>query len=162
MSHEHGRGGTTEEGNCSYLLSRAAAAGANGTNKGQIRKVPVDEIARFLVYRMNVTRCQLSANTGILVRLVREICKFSWEGGNSTSWRSNFAKGRRWLIFITNYSICIWQTDRTKRKERSHCEMVNWKYVSWCDEQMKTTCLIRPRGNGRNTIGAEWWRFKHI
>ena len=32
--------------NCSYL-PRAAGAGSNGTNKGQIRKVPVDEIARF-------------------------------------------------------------------------------------------------------------------
>ena len=40
-------GGTTEEGNCSYLRPRAAAAGSNGTNKGQIHKVPVDEIARF-------------------------------------------------------------------------------------------------------------------
>ena len=69
-------GGTTEEGNCSYLLPRAAAAGSNGTNKDQIRKVPVAEIARFFVYRMDVTRSQLSANTGILVCLVREIWQF--------------------------------------------------------------------------------------
>ena len=27
-------GGTTEEGNCSYLLPCAAAAGSKGTNKG--------------------------------------------------------------------------------------------------------------------------------
>ena len=33
----------------------AAAAGSNGTNKGQIRQVSVDEIARFLVYRIDVT-----------------------------------------------------------------------------------------------------------
>ena len=69
-------GGTTEEGNCSYLLPRAAAAGSNGTNKGQIRQVPVDEIARLLVYRIDVTRSQLSTNTGILVCLVREIWQF--------------------------------------------------------------------------------------
>ena len=69
-------GGTTEEGNCSYLLPRAAAAGSNGTNKGQIHKVPVDEIAQVLVYRMDVTRSQLSANTGIPGCLVREIWQF--------------------------------------------------------------------------------------
>ena len=65
-----------EEGNCSYLLP--AAAEANGTNKGQIRKVPVDEIARYLVYWMNVTRFQMSANTGIPVCLVREIWQFKF------------------------------------------------------------------------------------
>ena len=69
-------GGTTGEGNCSYLLPRAAAAGSKGMNKGQIRKVPVDEIARCLVYRMDVTRSQLGANTGKLVCLVREIWQF--------------------------------------------------------------------------------------
>ena len=41
----HAHGGTTEEGNFSYHLPRAAAVGSNGSNKGQIRKVPVDEIA---------------------------------------------------------------------------------------------------------------------
>ena len=68
-------GGTTEEGNCSYLLPRAAAAGSNGTNKGQIHKVPVEEIARFRSREigMDVTRSQLSANTGIPMCLVREI-----------------------------------------------------------------------------------------
>ena len=40
--------------------------------------------------------------------------------------------------------------------------MVNWKYVSRCDEQMNTTSVIRPRGDVRNTIGTEWWRLKHI
>ena len=38
----HYNHGTTEEGSCSYLLPRAAAAGSNGTNKGQIHKVPLD------------------------------------------------------------------------------------------------------------------------
>ena len=52
------------------------AAGSNGTNNDQIRKVPVDEIVRVLVYRMDVTRSQLSANTGILVCLFREIWQF--------------------------------------------------------------------------------------
>ena len=52
-------GGTTEEGNCSYVLLRMAAAGSNGTNKGQKRKVPVDEIARYLVYRMDETNLDL-------------------------------------------------------------------------------------------------------
>ena len=43
----HDHGGTTEEGNCSYLLPREAVAGSNGTNKGHIRKVPVGEIVLF-------------------------------------------------------------------------------------------------------------------
>ena len=72
----HTHGGTTEEGNCSYLLPRAAAAGSNSTNKGQIRQVPVDEIAQFLVYRMDVTRSQFRTNTGILVCPVREMWQF--------------------------------------------------------------------------------------
>ena len=74
--YPHIHGGTTEEGNCSYLLPRATAAGSNGTNKGQIRQVPVNKIARFLVYGMDVTKSQLSTNTGILVCLVREIWQF--------------------------------------------------------------------------------------
>ena len=81
----HLPGGTTEEGNCSYLLPRAGAAGSNGTNKGQIRQVPVDEIARFLVYRMDVTRSQFSANTGILVCLVREIWQFTVFAGKEAT-----------------------------------------------------------------------------
>ena len=44
-----------------------------GTNTGQIRKVPVDEIAWFLVYIMGETRSQLSANYGILACLLRDI-----------------------------------------------------------------------------------------
>ena len=69
-------GGTTEDGNCSNLLPRAATAGSNGTNKGQIRKVPVDKIVRFLVCNMDVTISLLSANTGILMCLVRVISQF--------------------------------------------------------------------------------------
>ena len=72
----HYHGGTTEEGNCSYLLTRKAAAGSNGTNKGQIRKVTFGEIMLFLVYRMDVTRSQLSVNTEILACLVWEIGHF--------------------------------------------------------------------------------------
>ena len=47
-----------------------------GTNTSQIRKVPVDEIAWFLVYIMDETRSQLSANNGIIVCLVWEIWQF--------------------------------------------------------------------------------------
>ena len=163
-------GGTTEEGNCSYLLPRAAAAGSNGTNKGQIHKVPVDEIARFLVYRMDVTTSQLSLNTGIPVCLVREIWQFKVFTGkevtplheevNSLQIRA----GKKATHFHYTWFIDICQTDKTERKERSQCEIVNWKwkYVSRCDEQMKTTCLIRPRGDVRNTIGTESRRLKHI
>ena len=74
------------------------AAGSNGTNKGQIHKVPVDEIARFLVYRMDVTRSQFGANTGIPVSLVWEIWQFKLfvgrevtplhEEGNSLQFRA--------------------------------------------------------------------------
>ena len=76
IAHLSYHGGTTEEGNCSYLLPRAAAVGSNGTNKGQIRKGRVDKIVRFLVYSMDVTISLLSANTGILMCLVREKWQF--------------------------------------------------------------------------------------
>ena len=161
-------GGTTEEGNCSYLLPRAAAVGSNGTNKGHIHKVPVNEIARFLVYRMDMTRSQLSANTGIPVCLVREIWQFKvftgkevtplHEEGNSLQFRAE----KKATHFHYKWFIDICWTDNTARKEMSQCEIVNRKYVSRCDEQMKTTCLIRPRGEVRNTIGTEWRRLKHI
>ena len=161
-------GGTTEEGNCSYLLPRAAATGSKGTNKGQIPKVPFDEFARCLVYRMGVTRSQFSANTGIPVCLVREIWQFKvltgkevtplHEEGNSLQFRA----GKKATHFCNKWFIDIWQTDKTESKERSQCEIVKWKYVSRCDEQTKTTCLIRPRGDVRNTIGTEWRRLKHL
>ena len=161
-------GGTTEEGNCSYLLPRAAAAGSNGTNKGQIRKVPVDKIAWFLVNRMDVTRSHMSANNGILMCLVREIWQLKvftgkeitplYEEGNSWQFRA----GKKVTHFHYKWFIDVWQTGKPERKERSQCEMVNCKYVSRCDEQMKTTCLIRPRGDVRITIGTEWWRLKRI
>ena len=48
-------------------------------------KVPVDEITWFLVYRMDVTRSQLNANTGILVCLVREICQFKFFTGKKVT-----------------------------------------------------------------------------
>ena len=77
----------------------------------------------------------------------------------------NFARGRRQLIFITN-DLLIYDIRyiryKTEHRERSQCEIVNWKYVLRCDEQMKTTCLIRPRGDVRNTIGTEWRRLEHI
>ena len=161
-------GGTTEEGNCSYILPRAAAAGSNGTNKGQIHKVPVDEMAWFLVYRMDVIRSQLGANTEIPVRLVREIWQFKvftgkevtplHEEGNSLQFRA----GKKATHFHYKWFIDIRQTDKTEREERSQCEIVNWKYVSRCDEQMKTTCLIRPHGDVRNTLETEWRRLGHI
>ena len=157
-----------EEGNCSYLLPRAAATGSKGTNKGQIPKVPFDEFARCLVYRMGVTRSQFSANTGIPVCLVREIWQFKvltgkevtplHEEGNSLQFRA----GKKATHFCNKWFIDIWQTDKTESKERSQCEIVKWKYVSRCDEQTKTTCLIRPRGDVRNTIGTEWRRLKHL
>ena len=141
--------GTTEEGNCSYLLPRAAAAGSNGTNKGQIHKVTVEEIARFLVYRMDGTGSQLSANTGIPVFLVREIWQFKiltgrevtslHEEGNSQQFRA----GKKATHFHYKWFIDIWQTDKTELKERNQCEMVNWIYMSRCDEQVTTTCLIQ-------------------
>ena len=81
----HSHGGTTEEDNCSYLLPRAAAAGSNVTNKDQIHTVTADEIARFLVYRVDVTRSRLSANTGIPVCLVREIWQFKFFTGNKVT-----------------------------------------------------------------------------
>ena len=136
------RGGTTEKGNCSYLLPCAAAAGSNGTNKGQIHKVPVDEIARFLMYRMDVTRSQLTANTGILVCLVREIWQFKvftgkevtplHEEGNSLQFRA----GKKATHFHYKWFIVIWQTDNT---ERITMWWADEKHVSdttmlWCQE----------------------------
>ena len=56
-----------------------------GTNTGQIRKIPVDEIAWCLVYRLDETRSQLSANKGILVCLVREIWQFKVFAGKEVT-----------------------------------------------------------------------------
>ena len=155
-------GGTTEEGNCSYLLPRATAAGSKGINKGQIPKVPFDESARCLVYRMDVTRSQFSANTEIPVCLVREIWQFKvltgkevtplHEEGNSLQ----ICAGKKATHFRNKWFIDIWQTDKTESQERSQCEIVKWKYVSRCDEQTKTTCLIRPRGDVKFYCHVKW------
>ena len=129
--------------NCSYLLPRAAAAGSKGRNKGKIHKVPVDEIARFLVYRIDVIRSQLTANTGIPLCLVREIWQFKvftgkevtplHEEGNSLQFRA----GKNAAHFHYKWFIDMWQTDKTERKEKSQCKIVNWKYVTmrWADEK---------------------------
>ena len=75
-----------------------------GTNTGQTRRVSVDEIAWFLVYRMDETISQLSANNGILVCLVREIWQFKVFAGKevtalpATCWR----RGRRLLWLKLN------------------------------------------------------------
>ena len=55
------------------------------TDTGQIRKVPVVEIARCLVYRMCETISQLSANNGILVCLAREIWQFNVFAGKEVT-----------------------------------------------------------------------------
>ena len=132
--------------------------------RAKYTKLPCD----FLVYRMDMTRSQLIANTGIPVCLVREIWQFNvftgkevtplHEEGNSLQFRA----GKKATHFFYKWFIDIWQTDKTECKERSQCEIVNWKYVSQCDEQMKNTCLIRPRGDVGNMIGTEWRRLKHI
>ena len=81
-----------------------------GTNTGQIRKVPVHEIACFLLYRMGETRSQLSANNGILVCLVQEIWQFKLFAGKEVTavpatrgeggyWR----RGRRLLCLCWNW-----------------------------------------------------------
>ena len=117
---------------------------------------------------MDVTRSQLTAKTGIPVCLVRGIWQFKvftgkevtplHEEGNSLQFRA----GKKATHFHYKWLIDIWQTNKTERKERSQFEIVNWKYVSQCDEQMKNRCLIRPRGDVRNTIGTEWRRLRHI
>ena len=81
-----------------------------GTNTGQIRKVPVYEITRFLVYRMGETRSQMGANNEILVCLVREIWQFKLFAGKEVTavpatrgeggyWR----RGRRLLCLCWNW-----------------------------------------------------------
>ena len=107
-----GHGGTTEEGNCSYLLPRAAAAGSKrhkyGPNTG---KVPLYEITWFLVYRIGETRSQLGANNGNLVCLVREIWQIKLFAGKEVTavpttrreggyWR----RGRRLLGWCWNWT----------------------------------------------------------
>ena len=126
---------STCQKNCNTIDLRGAQV-----NKGQIHKFPEDEIARFLVYKMDVTGSQLSANTGIPGCLVREISRFNiftgkevtplHEEGNS----QQFREGKKATHFHYKWFIDIWQTDKTERKERSQCEMVNWKYMSRCDE----------------------------
>ena len=34
--------------------------------------------------------------------------------------------------------------------------------MSRCDEQIKATGLIRPRGDVMNTLGTEWRRLKYM
>ena len=136
--------------------------------RAKYTKFPWMKSRDFLVYRIDVTGSQLSANTGIPVCLVREIWQFKVFTGKEVtplheeynSWQ--FHAGKKATHFHYKLYIDIWQTVKTERKDRSQCEMANWKYVSRCDEQMKTTSLIRPRGDVRNTIGAEWRRLKHI
>ena len=68
-----------------------------GTNTGQIRNVPVDEIAWFLVYRMDETRSKLSANNGILVCLIQEIWQFKiFAGKEVTALPATRGKGGYW------------------------------------------------------------------
>ena len=68
-----------------------------GTYTGQIRKVPVDEIAWFLVYRMDVTRSQLGANDWIIVCLVREIWQFKvFAGKEVTALPATRGEGGYW------------------------------------------------------------------
>ena len=56
-----------------------------GKHTGQIRKVPVGEIAWFLVYRMDKTRSHLGAHTEILVCLVLEIWQFKVFAGKEVT-----------------------------------------------------------------------------
>ena len=164
--------GTTEEGNCSYLLPRAAAAGSNGTNKGQIPKVPVDEFAWFLMYRMNVTRSQLSANTGIPVCLVREIWPFKiftgkevtplHEEGNSLQFRA----GKKATHFHYNWFIDIWKTDTTERKERSQCEINELEIcvtMWWADENhVSDTTTWRCQEHDRDRMATFETHLKNL
>ena len=106
----HIHGGTTEEGNCSYLLPRAAAAGSKRHKYGRNTQSSVYEITWFLVYRMDETRSQLNANNGILVCLVLEIWQFKLFAGKEVTavpatrgeggyWR----RGRRLLCLCLNW-----------------------------------------------------------
>ena len=107
-------GGTTEEGNSSYLLPRAAAAGSNGTNKWQTRLVPVDEIAWFFVYGMDVTRFKSGANAGIQLYLTREIWQFKVFTGKEVTmlqeegnW-SQFRMGKKVSLLHQKWFYDIW------------------------------------------------------
>ena len=110
--------------------------------------------SRDFRYRMDVTRSQLSANTGIPVCLVREIWQFKvfmgkevtpfHEEGNSLQFRAGKKATHfhyKWFIYDIRY---IWY--KTEHRERSQCEIVNWKYVLRCDEQMKTTFRVAMSG----------------
>ena len=81
-----------------------------GTNTGQIRKVPVYELAWFLVYRMGETRSQLSANHEILVCLVLEIRQFKIFAGKEVTAvpvtrgeEGYWQRGRRLLCLCWNW-----------------------------------------------------------
>ena len=89
---------------------------------------------------MDVTRSQLSANTGIPVCLVREIWQFKvltgkevtplHEEGNSLQFRA----GKKATHFRNKWFIDIWQTDKTESKERSQCEIEICVTMWWADE----------------------------
>ena len=70
-------------------------------------KVSVDEIAWFLVYRMDVTRSQLRANDGIRVCLVWETWQFKSFRGEGGNCASRDPRGRRLLTVRKKVTVLV-------------------------------------------------------
>ena len=84
-SFHHYHGGTTEEGNCSYLLPRAAAVGSK--------------------------RHKYGPNTGILVCLVREIWQFKvFAGKEVTALPATHGEGGYWRWGRRLLCLCFFKT----------------------------------------------------
>ena len=101
----HIHGGTTEEGNCSYLLPRAAAARSKrhiyGPNPQNSR------VWNHVICRMVGTRSQMGAYNGILVCLVREIWQFKlFAGKEVTAVPATRREGGYWRRGTRSLCLC--------------------------------------------------------
>ena len=106
-----------------------------GTNMGQMRKVPVDEIAWFLVYRMDETISQLGANNGIPVAWFGRYGSLNFRGeegeGNCAS---HDPRGRRLLAARKKVTVVV-------KKVRA----VNYILASLHHDRMRRGNVVLPR-----------------
>ena len=121
-----------------------------GKNTNQIRKVPVDQIAWFLVYKMDETRSQLSVNDGILVCLVQEIWLFKVFAGKEVTalpatrgeggyWR----RGRRLLCLCWNWIALSFL---------KHWKYIYIAYLSLAGDPYQWTYIIPLGGSAKYTL----------
>ena len=121
-----------------------------GTNTGQIRKVPVDEIAWCLVYRLDETRSRLSANNGILMYLVREIWQFKVFAGKEVT-ALNATRGEGGYLCWGRRLLCLcWNWNFFKTLEIKSLRT----YTTFEIEQVRTVNYILASSHHDRMCGA--------